>query len=165
MLYFAAVVLAAQLCPTLLQFHRLQPSRHLCPWDFPGKNTEVGCYFLFLGIFLTQGSNSPFLHWQVDSLPLSHQASPHYTLCVGIYTYVHIPIHMKAVFSCMYICRQIYKYTCVYSLKWKTSTYTLTVFLPLDVTTGAEHFSELGTGFKNLHNRSHYIMRYPIPDQ
>ena len=23
----------------------------LCPWDFPGKNTAVGCHFLLLGIF------------------------------------------------------------------------------------------------------------------
>ena len=28
-----------------------------CPWDFPGKNTGVGCYFLFQEIFLTQGFN------------------------------------------------------------------------------------------------------------
>ena len=27
------------------------------PWDFPGKNTGVGCCFLLQGIFLTQGSN------------------------------------------------------------------------------------------------------------
>ena len=26
--------------------HRLQPTRLLCPWDSPGKNTEVGCHFL-----------------------------------------------------------------------------------------------------------------------
>ena len=25
----------------------------LCPWDFPGKNTGVGSYFLLQGIFLT----------------------------------------------------------------------------------------------------------------
>ena len=24
----------------------LQPTRHSCPWDSPGKNTEVGCHFL-----------------------------------------------------------------------------------------------------------------------
>ena len=24
--------------------------RLLCPWDFPGKNTEVGCHFLLWGI-------------------------------------------------------------------------------------------------------------------
>ena len=25
----------------------------LCPWDFPGKNTAVGCHFLLQGIFPT----------------------------------------------------------------------------------------------------------------
>ena len=29
----------------------------LCPWDFPGKNTGVGCHFLLQGVFLTQGLN------------------------------------------------------------------------------------------------------------
>ena len=29
------------------------------------------------GFFLTQGSNPSFLHWQVDSLPLSHQGNPY----------------------------------------------------------------------------------------
>ena len=31
------------------------------------------CHFLLQGIFLTQGSNLCLLHWQTDSLPLSHQ--------------------------------------------------------------------------------------------
>ena len=48
----------------------------LCPWDSPGKNTGVGCHALLQGIFPTQGSNPRLLHWQVDSLPLSHQWSP-----------------------------------------------------------------------------------------
>ena len=26
--------------------HRWQPTRLLCPWDSPGKNTGVGCHFL-----------------------------------------------------------------------------------------------------------------------
>ena len=26
--------------------HGLQPTRFLCPWDFPGKSTGVGCYCL-----------------------------------------------------------------------------------------------------------------------
>ena len=30
---------------------------------FQGKNTGVGYYFLFQGIFLTQGSSPPILHW------------------------------------------------------------------------------------------------------
>ena len=44
-------------CPTLLWPSGLQPSRLLCPWDFSGKNTAVGCHCLLQGIFPTQGSN------------------------------------------------------------------------------------------------------------
>ena len=34
-----------------LQPHGLYSTRILCPWNFPGKNTGVGCHFLFQGIF------------------------------------------------------------------------------------------------------------------
>ena len=34
------------------------------PWDFPGKNTGVGCHFLLQGIFPTQGLNLGLLHWK-----------------------------------------------------------------------------------------------------
>ena len=27
-------------------WHRQQPTRLCCPWDSPGKNTRVGCYYL-----------------------------------------------------------------------------------------------------------------------
>ena len=56
--------------------HRRQPIRLLCLWDFPGKNTSVGCHSLPQGIFPTQGSNLHVLHLQANSLPLSHQGSP-----------------------------------------------------------------------------------------
>ena len=59
-----------------LRPHRLQSTRLLCPWHFPGKNIGVGCHFLLQGIFVTQGSNPCLLLWQVDSLSLSHQGSP-----------------------------------------------------------------------------------------
>ena len=29
----------------------------LCLWNFPGKNTQLGCHFLLKGIFPTQGFN------------------------------------------------------------------------------------------------------------
>ena len=35
----------------------------------------MGCHSLLQGIFPTQGSNLCLLHWQVDSLPLSHLGS------------------------------------------------------------------------------------------
>ena len=49
------------------------------PWDFPGKNTGVSCYFLLQGIFLTQESNPHLLcllHWEAVSLPPHHLGSP-----------------------------------------------------------------------------------------
>ena len=59
----------------------LQPPglRLLCLCNFSGKNTGVVCHFLLQGVFLTQGSNPHLLcllHWQADSLPLSHLRSP-----------------------------------------------------------------------------------------
>ena len=36
----------------------------------------MGCHFLLQGIFPTQGLNPYLLHWQADSLPLSHPRSP-----------------------------------------------------------------------------------------
>ena len=61
------------LSPLFMGFPRL-----LCPWDFPGKNTGVGCHFLLQGIFATQGSKPCLLHllyWQVESLSLRHLSS------------------------------------------------------------------------------------------
>ena len=54
-------------------------SMGLCPRNFPGKNTGVGCHILLQEIFPTQGFNTrilSLLHWQADSLPLYHLGSP-----------------------------------------------------------------------------------------
>ena len=45
----------------------------LCLWNFPGKNTGVGCHFLLQGIFPGIEPVSPVL--QENSLPLSPQGS------------------------------------------------------------------------------------------
>ena len=55
---------------------RLQLSRLLRPWDSPGKNTGVGCHFLFQRIFPTQGSNLGLLHCRQILYHLSVQGSP-----------------------------------------------------------------------------------------
>ena len=57
-----------QSCPTLCS-----PTRLLCPWNFPGKNSGAGYHFIFQGIFPIQGLNLHLLHllhWYIDSLPL-----------------------------------------------------------------------------------------------
>ena len=62
-----------------LRSHGLQPTRLLCPWDSPGKNTGVGCHFLLQGSFLIQGSNQCFVclvHWQVGSITLVPPGKP-----------------------------------------------------------------------------------------
>ena len=72
---FCYCCLFAKLCPVLCSPHGLQPTRFLCPWDFPGKNTGVDCHFLLQGIFPTQGSNLCLLHQQVGSSLLSYQGN------------------------------------------------------------------------------------------
>ena len=51
------------------------PGSSVHPWHFPGKKTGVGCPSLLQGIFLTQALNPCLLHWQEDSLLLSHERS------------------------------------------------------------------------------------------
>ena len=60
-----------------LRPYGLHPTRLLCAWNFPVKNTGMNCHFLL------QGSNPSFLylaHWQADSLPLSDIESPFFRL-------------------------------------------------------------------------------------
>ena len=52
--------------------HGLQPTRFLSPWDSPGKNTGVDCYFLLQGIFPTQEQD---LHCMQTFYCPSHQGS------------------------------------------------------------------------------------------
>jgi len=58
--------LVSKLCPTLLY-----------PWDFPGKNTGVGCHFLLQEIFPIQGLNPVssigrwiLYHWATRKAPI-----------------------------------------------------------------------------------------------
>ena len=53
----------------------LQPAAFLCPWNFPGKDTGVGSYFLFQRDLPYPGMEPEFLAsptLQADSLPLCH---------------------------------------------------------------------------------------------
>ena len=73
------VLLRHSVVSDTLQPHGMWPARPLCSWDFPGKNTGVGCHSLLEGIFPTQESNLHLwhlLHWQVGSLPLAPPGKP-----------------------------------------------------------------------------------------
>ena len=66
--------------------HKVVSDSFATPWTracqaplsmgFPRQEYGMGCHFFLQVIFLTQGWKLRFLHWQVDSLPLSHQGSP-----------------------------------------------------------------------------------------
>ena len=72
-----------------LQTHGLWPTRLLCPWDSPGKNTGVGCHFLLQGIFLTQGSKPG----QANSVTSEPPMCVCVCECVCVYVYI-----------CVYVC-------------------------------------------------------------
>ena len=69
-------------------------ARHLCLWDFPSKNTGVGCYFHLTGVFLTQELNPEPLYPVSPELaggffttePLGKPARGHHT---HTYTLTH----------------------------------------------------------------------------
>ena len=68
----------------------------LCPWNFPGKNTGVGCHFLLWRIFPIQGSKSRLLlllHCHADYLPLVPPGKPNevYQSISGRYKDPQIP--------------------------------------------------------------------------
>ena len=58
-------------------------------WDLDHRLTQqlwcmgLGCFKAF-GIFLDQGLNLCLLHWQADSLALSHQGSPYSVILINL---------------------------------------------------------------------------------
>ena len=76
-------VLSRFSAPSSVQPYGLWLTKLLHLWDFPGKNTRVGCCFLFQGIFLTHGSNPHLclLHCRQVLYPLSHRGSPGLLCC------------------------------------------------------------------------------------
>src|SRR5574340_2802 len=58
--------------------HRLQPTRLLCPWDSPGKNTGVGCHFLLQSMKVKSESKvAQFSSVQFSCSVVSDSLRPH----------------------------------------------------------------------------------------
>ena len=72
------VLLFVLVCKSYLTL--LWPHQAPLSMGFPRQEFGVGCHFLLQGIFVTQGLNPSLLHWQTDSLPLSHQGCPNMVL-------------------------------------------------------------------------------------
>ena len=56
-------------------------------WNFPGKDTVVGCHFLLQGIFLTQGSTGASC--TADSLPSAAAAAKSLQSCPTLCDPIH----------------------------------------------------------------------------
>ena len=69
-----------------------------CPWDVPGKNTGVGCHFLFGGNLPDPGIEPMSPALQADSLLLSYQR--HVFICVCVYMCVCV---------CVCVCLCVYE--------------------------------------------------------
>ena len=73
--HFFTFLLCCSVSSDSLRPFGLQPTRPLCPWYSPGKNTGGGCHFLLQGIFPTQGSNLCLPPYRQTLYRLSHQGS------------------------------------------------------------------------------------------
>ena len=69
----------AQSCLTLCDPHGLLPTRLLCPWGSPGKNTGVGCHALLQGplhcrwfLYHLSHQGSHIGHLEISSLSLEY---------------------------------------------------------------------------------------------
>ena len=92
--------------------HGPQPTRLLCPWNFPGTNTGVGCHFLLQEILPTQGPNLCLLcllHWQADSLQLSHLGSTSNDVCDTKAAKWTLSSHRYKIGNCLYTFILVYK--------------------------------------------------------
>ena len=61
--------------------HGLYPTRLFCSWDYPGKNTGVGCHFLLQGIFPTQELNPH--HFGSYVIWVTKNGNHKYSLCTS----------------------------------------------------------------------------------
>ena len=86
-----------------LRLHGPKPTRLLCPWDFPSKNTGVGCHFLLQEIFPTQELNVGLPHFRQTLYHLSHHTFISVFVVFGlkkiyIYIYDRIYLYLKLKF-------------------------------------------------------------------
>ena len=78
--------LVAQSCPTLCDPMDCSLPGSSVYRIIAGKNTGAGCHFLLQGLFQTQRSKPPvlhFLHWQMDSLPVHHRKTLSYSITIS----------------------------------------------------------------------------------
>ena len=117
--------LVTESSPTFLRPCRLWPSRPLCPWNFPGKNTGVGCRFLLQGIFPIQGLNLPAL--QADPLVFAPPGKPPAQMWAHLHVgqHIHVQMHM-CVWGSIYTCTRMAQHVNVHVLTCDSTSMCVT---------------------------------------
>ena len=72
------------------------PTRLLCPWDSPGKNTGKDSHSLLQGIFPTKGLNQLSCTAGRFFYHLSHQGSPYLIYKLRCVYIIYIPYNFKS---------------------------------------------------------------------
>ena len=103
---------AASVMSDSVRLHGLQPTRLLCSWDSPGKNTGVGCHFLLQCMKVESESEVAqsclTLRDPMDcSLPGSSahgifqaRVLEWVTSAFSIYIYIHVYIYTHTLYRC-----------------------------------------------------------------
>ena len=94
-------MLSHSVMPYCLRPHGLWTVKLLRPWDFPGKNTEVGCHFLLQGLFPIQGWNLCLLHfrWILCHWATKEAQSPSYSKPISNFTFSNSSFCIMSMYS------------------------------------------------------------------
>ena len=128
-----------------------EPASLLRPWDFPGKNTGVGCHALLQRIFPTQGSNPRLLHC---SRFFTVWATRSDLVPRGKYTFCPLTIH-----------KRIYWASCAHERKWKWSRSVVSDSLQPHVLQPARLLRSWDFPDKNTGVGRHFLLQGIFPTQ
>ena len=95
-------------CLSLFSLSVVSDSLQLCPWDFSGKNTGVGCHSFLQGLFPTQSLNPSvlcLLHCRWILYQLSHQGSLINTKPFSFFVCVHWHVYVW-ILACSSCCNR-----------------------------------------------------------
>ena len=112
---FHTVCVSRSVVPDSLWPHGLQSTRFLCPWDFPGNDTGMGCHFLLQGIFPTQESNPGLLHCRQILYRLSYKGSPNLKPLRRNKTSLTLLTNWTII---ALSCQTVFLWVCIFPLLW-----------------------------------------------
>ena len=76
-----------------LRPHGLQPTRLLCPWDFPGKSTGVGCHCLLRKMDCELGKSKWLAKGNLEETPHKSNSNCHEGATQGLSLWVCLCVH------------------------------------------------------------------------